>query len=376
MSEENLATAHGSAMSASATSAATPSRRALLKAAGAAAAVPVVSALLPTRLRALAEPAPALARSSAVMPLEPMTQQFIDSLDGATPLYKLTAKAAHQVLTDIQSAPIAMRPADIVETTFPVGPTGSTRSRILRPKGVKERLPVLMYFHGGGWVLGDKRSHERLVRELAEGTRAAVVFIDYINSPEAKYPTQNEQAYASMQYVVDHANALNVDASRLAVMGDSVGGNMTAAITLMAKERNGPKIAYQVLFYPVTDYIRDDASYRQFADGPWLIKKTMQWMFDLQGLDGTQGITAYPLRASIDELRGLPDALLVTDDDILQVQGEAYAGKLAAAGVRVTAVRFNGTIHDFAMLNPLADTPATRGAIELAIEKLRGALHT
>lgn len=376
MSEENLATAHGSAMSASATSAATPSRRALLKAAGAAAAVPVVSALLPTRLRALAEPAPALARSSAVMPLEPMTQQFIDSLDGATPLYKLTAKAAHQVLTDIQSAPIAMRPADIVETTFPVGPTGSTRIRILRPKGVKERLPVLMYFHGGGWVLGDKRSHERLVRELAEGTRAAVVFIDYINSPEAKYPTQNEQAYASMQYVVDHANALNVDASRLAVMGDSVGGNMTAAITLMAKERNGPKIAYQVLFYPVTDYIRDDASYRQFADGPWLIKKTMQWMFDLQGLDGTQGITAYPLRASIDELRGLPDALLVTDDDILQVQGEAYAGKLAAAGVRVTAVRFNGTIHDFAMLNPLADTPATRGAIELAIEKLRGALHT
>lgn len=310
------------------------------------------------------------------MPLEPATQQFINGLDGATPLYKLSAQAAHQVLTDIQSAPIAVRPADIIDTTFPVGPTGSTRIRILRPKGARGQLPVLMYFHGGGWVLGDRVSHDRLVRELAEGTRATVVFVDYVNSPMAKYPTQNEQAYAAMQYVVEHASELNVDASRLAVMGDSVGGNMATVVTLMAKQRNGPKIAYQVLFYPLTDYIRDDASYRQFEDGPWLIKKTMQWMFDLQGLDGTQGITAYPLRATIDELRGLPDALLVTDDDILQVQGEAYAGKLAAAGVRVTAVRFNGTIHDFAMLNPLADTPATRGAIELAISKLRTALHS
>lgn len=352
-----------------------PTRRALLKAAGATAAIPMLSALMPIHRKALAAPAPAVTPSSAVMPLEPVTQQFINSLDGATPLYQLSPKAAHQVLTDLQTAPIALRPADIVDTTFPVGPTGTTRIRIVRPKGVKDRLPVLMYFHGGGWVLGDKVSHDRLVRELAEGTRAAVIFVDYINSPEAKYPTQNEQAYASMQYVVDHAAELNVDASRLAVMGDSVGGNMTAAVTLMAKERNGPKIAFQVLFYPVTDYIRDDSSYRQFADGPWLIKKTMQWMFDLQGLDGTQGITAYPLRATVDELRGLPDALLVTDDDILQVQGEAYAGKLAAAGVRVTAVRFNGTIHDFAMLNPLANTPATRAAIRLATVAIASALH-
>lgn len=350
------------------------SRREALKAAGVVASLPVLSAMFPMHRAVLELPAIPLPPSSANMPLEPITQQFIDGLDGATPLYKLSAKAAHQVLTDIQSAPVALRPADVIDRTFPVGPTGTTRIRILRPKGVRGRLPVLMYFHGGGWVLGDKVSHDRLVRELAEGTRATVVFVDYINSPEAKYPTQNEQAYASMQYVVDHAAELNVDASRLAIMGDSVGGNMTAAVTLMAKQRNGPKIAYQVLFYPLTDYIRDDASYRQFADGPWLITKTMQWMFDLQGLDGTQGITAYPLRATIDELRGLPDALLVTDDDILQVQGEAYAGKLAAAGVRVTAVRFNGTIHDFAMLNPLANTQATRGAIELAIAKLRRAL--
>jgi acetyl esterase len=361
-------------MTPSSISTAPRSRRDAIKAVGAVAAVPMLSAFLPMQPKSVAVPSWNLIPGSANMALEPVTQTFIDSLAGAAPLWQLAPTAAHQVLTDIQTAPIAMRPADIVDTTFPVGPTGTTRIRILRPKGVKGRLPVLMYFHGGGWVLGDKVSHERLVRELAEGTRAAVVFVDYINSPDAKYPTQNEQAYASMQYVVDRAEELNVDASRLAIMGDSVGGNMTAAVTLMAKERNGPKIAYQVLFYPLTDYIRDDASYQMFADGPWLIKKTMQWMFDLQGLDGTQGITAYPLRATIEQLRGLPDALVVTDDDILQVQGEAYAGKLAEAGVRVTAVRFNGTIHDFALLNPIAGTPATRGAIELAISKLRTAL--
>ena len=307
--------------------------------------------------------------------LDPPTQQFIDGLAGAPPLYTLSATAAHKVLTDLQSQPIALQPADIVDTTWPVGPTGATRIRILRPQGSTDTLPVLMYFHGGGWVLGDKVTHDRLVRELAAGIGAAVVFVDYVNSPEAQYPTQNEQAYASMQYVVEHAAELNVDASRLAIMGDSVGGNMSAAVTLMAKARGGPKIAYQVLFYPLLDYLGDTGSYARFADGPWLIKKTMQWMFDLQGLDGSEGITAFPLRASVDELRGLPDALIVTDDDILQDEGEAYAYKLAQAGARVTRVRYNGTVHDFAMLNPLADTPAARGAIEQAITSLKSVLH-
>ena len=315
------------------------------------------------------------ARAGAKPPLEPVTQRFIDGLAGATPLYLMEPAAAHQVLTDVQSQPVALRPVDVEDLTWPVGPTGSTRIRILRPKGATETLPVLMYFHGGGWVLGDLITHDRLVRELADGVHAAVVFVDYVNSPAAKYPTQNEQAYASMQYVVDHARELNVDASRLAVMGDSVGGNMSAAITLMSKERGGPKISHQVLFYPLVDYISDNASYRRFADGPWLITKTMKWMFELQGLDGSEGITAYPLRASVEQLRGLPDALIVTDDDILQDEGEAYAAKLAKAGARVTTVRYNGTVHDFAMLNPLAETPAARGAVEQAITTLRRALH-
>ena len=315
------------------------------------------------------------ATGAAPLPLEPATQRFLDGLAGAPPTWSLSPAAAHQGLTDLQSKPVPMRAADIEDTTWPVGPTGTTRIRIVRPKGATGTLPLLMYFHGGGWVLGDKVTHDRLVREMAEGVQATVVFVDYVNSPEAKYPTQNEQAYASMLYAVEHAKELNVDASRLAIMGDSVGGNMSAVVTLLAKERGGPKIAYQVLFYPLLDYIGTNASYRRFAEGPWLTTKTMKWMFDLQGMDGSEDYHAYPLRATVDQLRGLPDALLITDDDILQDEGEAYAAKLAQAGARVTTVRYNGTVHDFAMLNPLADTPAARGAIQQAITALRTALH-
>jgi acetyl esterase len=352
------------------------SRRTVLKAAAAASAVPLISSFAQTPVR----------QSSTAsnnceppkIPLEPTTQKFIDSVAGAKPLRDMTPAAAHNVLTDLQSAPLPMplKPADITDTTFPVGPTGTTRIRIVRPKGMTRTLPVLMYFHGGGWVLGDTITHDRLVRELADGVKAALVFVDYINAPEAKYPTQNEQAYASMKYVVDHARELNVDPTRLAVAGDSVGGNMVAAVTLMAKERSGPRITYQALFYPLTDYASDNTSYRRFADGPWLTAANTKWFFEQQGLDGTQGITAYPLRATLDQLRGLPDALVVTDDDILQQEGEEYAGKLSQAGVRVTPVRYNQTIHDFMMLNPLANTPQVRGAVAQAIWALRGALHT
>ncbi|HEX5072475.1 MAG TPA: alpha/beta hydrolase [Gemmatimonadaceae bacterium] len=307
--------------------------------------------------------------------LEPTTQRFIDSLAGAPPLSTLTPEAAHAVLTDLQAEPVAMQPAEIEDTTWPVGPTGTTKIRIVRPAGARGTLPLLFYTHGGGWVLGDTITHERLVRELANGVQATVVFVDYINSPKAQFPTQNEQAYASLLYAVEHARELRIDPSRIVIVGDSVGGNMAACLTLMAKERRGPHIRFQVLFYPVTDYRKDNASWRKFENGPWLTARTMQWMFDLMGYTGNEGSEAFPLRATIEQLRGLPDALIVTDDDILQAEGEAYALKLSQAGVRVTSVRYNQTIHDFVMLNPIADTPAVRGAVQEAITALRGALY-
>ena len=308
------------------------------------------------------------------MALEPTTQTFINSLNGP-PLSQLSPAEAHKVLTDLQSQPIRLQDAQIEDVVWPVGPTGQTRIRIVRPAtaGAREILPVILYTHGGGWVLGDKITHDRLVREIANGVGATVIFVDYVNAPEAKYPTQQEQAYASLLYTVEHADDLRVDASRLAIAGDSVGGHMAALVTLMAKKRGGPKIHFQVLFYPVTDAISDNNSYRTFANGPWLTADSARFFFDQEGLTGRE-TDAWPLRASVQDLRGLPDALIIVDGDILRDEGEAYADKLMEAGVRVTSVRYNGTIHDFVMLNPLAGTPATRAAIQQAIDALKAAL--
>jgi acetyl esterase len=308
------------------------------------------------------------------MTLEPTTQAFINSLSGP-PLSELSPADAHQVLTGLQSQPIPLQDAQIEDAVWPVGPTGETRIRIVRPAAAKatEVLPLILYTHGGGWVLGDKITHDRLVREIANGVGATVVFVDYVNAPTAKYPTQQEQAYASLLYAVAHADELRIDASRLAIVGDSVGGHMAALVTLMAKHRGGPRIRFQVLFYPVVDAISDNDSYRKFANGPWLTADSAKFFFAQEGLTGKE-TDAWPLRASTEELRGLPDALIIVDDDILRSEGEAYAAKLIEAGVRVTSVRYNATIHDFVMLNPLANTPATRAAIQQAIDMLKAAL--
>jgi acetyl esterase len=309
--------------------------------------------------------------------LEPATQQFVDTLAGAAPLQTLRPAAARAVLIELQSMPVGKPPASLEDTVFPVGPTGSTRIRIIRPRNETRALPIVMHFHGGGWVLGDADTHDRMSREIAVGVPAAVVFVDYERAPESQYPVAIEQAYAATSYAVEHAVELNVDPARLAIVGDSVGGNMAAAVTLLAKERRGPRIDYQVLFYPVTAANFETGSYRQFAEGPWLTRAAMQWFWDcyLPDLGRRQEITASPLRASNDELRHLPDALVIVDEnDVLRDEGEAYAAKLTDAGVRVTSVRYNGTIHDFALLNALADTPAARGALGQAVWALKTAL--
>jgi acetyl esterase len=241
---------------------------------------------------------------------------------------------------------------------------------------VKEALPVVMFFHGGGWMLGGVGTHDRLVRELSGGARATVVFVDYELAPGARYPIANEQAYAATRYVAEHADELGVDAGRLAVLGDSAGGNMATVMALMAKERGGPAITAQVLFYPVTAADFDNASYRQYAEGPWLTRTAMKWFWDayLPDVAARRQPTASPLEASLGQLSGLPPALIITDEnDVLRDEGEAYAHKLAQAGVSVSAVRYLGTMHDFVMLNAITDAPAPRSAIALAIDTLRRA---
>ena len=260
--------------------------------------------------------------------LEPHTQQFVDGLAGAPPIYTLSPADARAVLERAQSARVGKPSAQIEDITFPVGPNGSVPVRIVRPAGTAEILPVVLYFHGGGWILGDRDTHDRLVREIAVGVEAAVVFVDYARAPEARYPVAIEQAYAATRYVVDHSASLRIDPLRLAVAGDSVGGNMAAAVTLMARQRRGPKIAFQVLFYPVTDAGFDTSSYMRFADGPWLTKRAMQWFWDayLPDRAARKQPTATPLNATLDQLAGLPEALVIVDEnDVLRDEGEAYA---------------------------------------------------
>ncbi len=236
-----------------------------------------------------------------------------------------------------------------------------------------------MYFHGGGWILGDKDIYNRLVREISNGAQVAVVFVDYSKSPESQYPVAIEEAYAATKYISENGNSFNLNSSKLAVMGDSVGGNMATVVALLAKERGGPKIDYQVLFYPVTDANFETESYREFANDYWLSTEAMKWFWNayLPDENARKNHTASPLNSSIEQLKGLPPALVITNEcDVLRDEGEAYTHKLIEAGVKTTAIRLLGTVHDCVMLNAIADTPAVRAAIELANVKLNQVLNS
>lgn len=311
--------------------------------------------------------------------LEPAAQQFADAT--ATPpfLYQLGPEGARKVLDDVQAGPVEKPSVHDKWITVPAD-IGDVRVRIVKPVGREEgRLPTILYVHGGGWVLGNAGTHDRLVRELAVGVGAGVVFVEYDRSPEARYPVAIEQAYAAAQWISQHGLSEGLDASRLAVAGDSVGGNMTAALTIMAKQRGDVRFVHQSMYYPVTDASQDTASYREFADGPFLTANAMAWFWDCYAPDQDRRaeITASPLRASLEELADLPEAFLIVDEnDVLRDEGEAYARRLVEAGVRTTSVRYNHIIHDFMMLNPLRETAAATGAIEQAVQVLRKALKT
>ena len=309
--------------------------------------------------------------------LEPAAQAFAEATANPPFLADLPPSEGRALVDEVQSGEVAKPDVDEEWITIAGGPTGEVSVRIVKPRGATGMLPVILYIHGAGWVFGDARTHDRLVRELAVGAGAAVVFPEYDRSPEVRYPVAIEQNYAVAQWVVDHGAAKGLDAARFVVAGDSVGGNMAAALTLMAKDRSGPTLAAQVLFYPVTDANFDTPSYEQFAEGYYLRRDAMPWFWDQYTTDDAQRneITASPVRATREQLAGLPPALVITAEaDVLRDEGEAYAGKLRAAGVPVTAVRYQGIIHDFVMLNALRETHAADAAIRQAIAFLSEAL--
>ncbi|MCG7206663.1 alpha/beta hydrolase [Streptomyces arenae] len=310
--------------------------------------------------------------------LEPAAQDFADATAKPPLLYELGVEGARKLLDDVQTQPVEKPDVDEKWITVPAE-AGDVRVRILKPVGSAGPLPVILYVHGGGWILGNAGTHDRLVRELTVGAKAALVFVEYDRSPEAKYPVAIEQAYATARWITTEGAGEGLDASRLAVAGDSVGGNMTAALTHMAKQRGDVAFVHQSLYYPVTDAAQDTESYRTFAHGPHLTAKAMEWFWDAYTTDPAERaqITASPLRATLQDLRDLPPALVVVDEnDVLRDEGEAYARKLVQAGVPTTSIRYNASLHDFMMLNTVRDTQASTAAIEQAVHVLRKALGT
>jgi acetyl esterase len=311
--------------------------------------------------------------------LEPAAKELTDILAKAPPLSGVSLADARKAAEAAQSAAIPM--PDIDESWVSVPSSfGEVRVRFVRPRGVAGPLPVVLYLHGGGWILGSSVTHDLLTRRLAVGTRAVVAFVEYSRAPEAKYPTQNEQSYATAQWIIQRGTGGGFDTTRIAVAGDSAGGNMATVLTIMAKQRGDVEFVHQSLFYPMTDAnAKDSESLQKFKDGPYGSAEGLEWFWSSYLADQRlrSEITVSPLQATLADLEGLPPALVIVDEnDVLRDQGEAYADKLRYAGVPTTSVRFNGTIHDFMRLNALRDSESTRAAISLAVAALRQAFGT
>ncbi len=314
---------------------------------------------------------------------DPTTRRFLDALASGPPgpqLHEVSPVEARQMAAGLRAAFPDAFPApeaDVETTTVPHGPNGDLTVHIVRPPGRRDPLPAIMFFHGGGWLLGDFTSHRRLVHEIAAGTGAAVVFPEYSLSPEVRFPVANEEAFFATKYVAENAKKLNIDPTRIGVAGDSAGANMASVVCMLAKERGGPKISGAALFFPVVGADFDTPSYRDFADGYFLTRDSMKWFWDhyLPDLKARSHPHASLLNAGEDELRALPPTFLMTCEfDVLRDEGEAFASKLIAAGVSVTGARYLGTIHTCVTQAALANTPAVRAIIAAANDHFRATL--
>ena len=314
--------------------------------------------------------------SSRLPNLTKDTEEFINEIESenATPLYELTPKEARDFLKNLQSKTFKKTDAGITEIDIE-----GVKTFVLKPQtNTEKKLPAILYLHGGGWVMGDEYVFDNLIKKIANCAEAVLIFPEYTPAPEAEYPQQINEAYSVLNYIYNNSDELNIDKNKIAIMGDSAGGNMAAAITLKTKEEKGPNIKFQLLLYPVTNADMDTDSYENFSDGPWLTKKAMEYFWDayVPNVSLRQNKYISPLHADVEDLKNLPSTLILTvENDVLRDEGEAYARKLDNAGVDVINVRINGTIHDFMMLNALSETDPVKGALKIICSFLRSELH-
>ncbi|MEE2907564.1 MAG: alpha/beta hydrolase [Planctomycetota bacterium] len=306
--------------------------------------------------------------------MDPRAAAFVSMAEQGPPIQTLTPHQAWENLNKLQAGYQVPSNITLTEKVLPTGPTGSTKVQIYMNKGVKKPAPGIVYMHGGGFVMGSSTTHKRLMCELATCSDRIIVFVDYTNAPEGKYPTAHKQCYAVLQYVYDHPSEFGIDPTKIVVAGDSVGGAMAATCSLLAIEQGGPQIQAQVLFYPAVNLDANAIDYGVLKDGPWLSKANLYWAWSqyFTPKDNLKSIYISPVYATVEQLEGQPQTMVITDDcGPLHGSGEQYAKNLIAAGVDVTAMRFFGITHDFMMLNALKDTPAAKGALAAACHYLR-----
>ena len=302
------------------------------------------------------------------VPLEPAAEAVCEQSSVPPLIFQLPPEQGRQVLEAAQDMPVYKFTADISSNHINTGRWDKIPVYFVAPKDTEIRN-VIFYIHGAGWVFGSFHTHEKLVRELSARTNSLVVFPEYSRSPEAKYPTAIEQCYFILSHLWEIIEDLcpTIDRHTLTVAGDSVGGNMAIAMGLMTHMRRGPSIHKLLLYYPVTNACFDTPSYRQFSVNYYLYREGMKWFWRqyTTSMEDRNQITASPLRASLDCLRCLPQMMIINGQaDVLRSEGEAFGEKLRRAGVEVTALRVQGIIHDFVMLNSLDQTNACRTAMD------------
>jgi acetyl esterase/lipase len=319
--------------------------------------------------------APLIPNAAADPRIDPQIRPFLAALNkDPSPFWELPQPKPQDILTGLQSQ-TQVDMSGVTTTERTITQDGRTvKLYIMKPEHVTGRPGVLIFIHGGVWIVGNFENHQRLLRDLVVGSGQIGVFVEYTPLPSARFPVALDECYAALQWVAGHGDELGADGQRIAIAGNSVGGNMAAALALMAKDRGGPRISYQVLLIPATDASVDTDSYHDYGVGRFLARDFMKYGWDLYAPDAKTRDNPYvsPLRASSSQLRGLPPALVVTaENDPLRDEGEAYARRLKDAGVDVAALRFNGTIHDFVLLNALRHVPSTEAAIEQVNDGLR-----